>query len=59
MMDGLAGVGLLAFLLGFFLGSMMLISVKKDNVEAGFMGFRGRIYRLVDVTHVVKAQRGE
>jgi hypothetical protein len=40
MMDGLAGVGLLAFLLGFFLGSMMLISIKKDNVEAGFMGFR-------------------
>ena len=50
---------MLAFLLGFFLGSMMLISIKKDNVEAGFMGFRGRIYRLVDVTHVVKSQSGE
>jgi hypothetical protein len=25
---------------GFLLGSMMLISIKKDNVEAGFMGFR-------------------
>lgn len=50
MIGDLVGFGLSAFLLGF----MMFASIKKDNVKAGVMEFRGRVYKITDVTEQAK-----
>lgn len=54
MISDLVGFGLSTFLLGFILGGMLFVSIKKDNVQAGVMEFRGRIYKIVDVTSEAK-----
>lgn len=54
MISDLIGFGLSTFLLGFILGGMLFVSIKKDNVKAGVMEFRGRIYKIVDVTSEAK-----
>lgn len=54
MISDLIGFGLSTFLLGFVLGGMFFVSIKKDCIKAGVMEFRGRIYRIVDVTSEAK-----
>lgn len=54
MISDLIGFGLSTFLLGFVLGGMFFVSIKKDSIKAGVMEFRGRIYRIVDVTSEAK-----
>lgn len=54
MIGDLVGFGLSAFLLGFMIGGMMFASIKKDNVKAGVMEFRGRVYKITDVTEQAK-----
>ncbi len=50
MIGDLVGFGLSTFLLGFMVGGMLFVSIKKDNVKAGVMEFRGRVYKITDVT---------
>lgn len=54
MIGDLVGFGLSAFLLGFVFGGILFVSIKKDNVKAGVMEFRGRIYKITDVTAEAK-----
>lgn len=41
MISDLIGFGLSTFLLGFVLGGMFFVSIKKDSIKAGVMEFRG------------------
>lgn len=39
---------------GLCFGWNVFVSIKKDSIKAGVMEFRGRIYRIVDVTSEAK-----
>lgn len=55
MIPNVFGLLVIVFILGFFCGVLMIQSIKKDEVKAGVMEFRRRIYRVVDVTDIVKS----
>ncbi len=58
MICDLVGFGLSTFLLGFMFGDMLSASIKKDNVKAGVIEFRERVYKITDVTAEAKGIAG-
>lgn len=55
MIPNILGLLVIVFIIGFFFGVVLIQSIKKDQVNAGIMEFRRRVYRVVDVTDIVKS----
>lgn len=55
MIPNILGFLVIVFIMGFFFGVILIQSIKKDEVNAGIMEFRRRVYRVVDVTDIVKS----